>query len=49
MVVVAIVGGTGSVGHTLVDAFKENAKHDVIVLARKVSIYTCALCVHVQE
>jgi uncharacterized protein YbjT (DUF2867 family) len=36
MVVVAIVGGTGSVGRTLIDAFKESGKHDVVVLARKV-------------
>ncbi|TVY76133.1 Oxidoreductase swnN [Lachnellula suecica] len=36
MVVVAIVGGTGNVGKTLVDAFKEDGKHEVIVLGRKV-------------
>ncbi|KAF1955369.1 NAD(P)-binding protein [Byssothecium circinans] len=36
MVVVAIVGGTGAVGKTLVDAFKADGKHEVIVLARKV-------------
>jgi uncharacterized protein YbjT (DUF2867 family) len=36
MVVVAVVGGTGSVGRTIVDAFKEDGKHKVIVLARKV-------------
>lgn len=47
MVVVAIVGGTGNVGKTLVDAFKESGKHDVIVIARKVS--HCALGDHVQE
>lgn len=37
MVVVAIVGGTGNVGKTLVDAFKESEKHEVIILGRKVS------------
>ncbi|KAF2429073.1 NmrA-like family protein [Tothia fuscella] len=37
MVVVAIVGGTGSVGKALVDAFAKSNKHDTIVLARKVS------------
>ncbi|KAF2728519.1 NAD(P)-binding protein [Polyplosphaeria fusca] len=36
MVVVAVVGGTGSVGKTLVDAFKEDGQHEVVVLARKV-------------
>ncbi|KAJ4341946.1 hypothetical protein N0V95_007071 [Ascochyta clinopodiicola] len=36
MVVVAVVGGTGNVGRTIVDAFKENGEHEVIVLARKV-------------
>jgi nucleoside-diphosphate-sugar epimerase len=35
MVVVAVVGGTGNVGKTIVDAFKEDGKHEVIVLARK--------------
>ena len=37
MVVVAVAGGTGNVGKTLVDAFKEDGKHEVIALARKVS------------
>lgn len=37
MVVVAVVGGTGNVGKTLVDALKENGKYEVIVFARKVS------------
>jgi len=37
MVKVAVAGGTGSVGRTIVDALKENPKHEVIVLARKVS------------
>jgi len=36
MVVVAIVGGMGNVGKTLVDAFKESEKHEVIVLSRKI-------------
>jgi aspartate-semialdehyde dehydrogenase len=39
MVVVAVVGGTGSVGKTIVDAFKEDGKHKVIVLARKVGTH----------
>ncbi|KAJ4986501.1 hypothetical protein SVAN01_08063 [Stagonosporopsis vannaccii] len=38
MVVVAVAGGTGSVGKTIVDALKADGKHKVIVLARKVSI-----------
>lgn len=37
MVIVAVVGGTGNVGKTLVDALKENGKYEVIVFARKVS------------
>src|ERR1700761_7256761 len=40
MVVVAIVGGMGNVGRTLVDAFKESEKHEVIVFGRKVSSCT---------
>jgi uncharacterized protein YbjT (DUF2867 family) len=36
MVVVAVVGGTGNVGKTLVDALKASNKHEVIVLGRKV-------------
>ncbi|KEF62390.1 uncharacterized protein A1O9_00362 [Exophiala aquamarina CBS 119918] len=35
MVKVAVAGGTGSVGRTIVDALKESPKHEVIVLARK--------------
>jgi len=36
MVVVAVVGGTGNVGKTLVDALKESEKHEVIVFGRKI-------------
>jgi len=36
MVVVAVVGGMGNVGKTLVDALKESEKHEVIVFGRKV-------------
>jgi dTDP-4-dehydrorhamnose reductase len=42
MVVVAVVGGTGNVGKTIVDALKEDGKHEVIVLTRKVSNYAGA-------
>lgn len=42
MVIVAVVGGTGNVGKTIVDALKENGKHEVIVLTRKVSSYAVA-------
>ncbi|KAJ9614448.1 hypothetical protein H2200_002584 [Cladophialophora chaetospira] len=37
MVKVAVAGGTGSVGSTIVDALKSSQKHDVIVLSRKTS------------
>jgi predicted dinucleotide-binding enzyme len=37
MVVVAVVGGTGSVGKTIVEAFKADGTHEVIVIGRKVS------------
>ena len=40
MVVVAVVGGTGSVGKTIVEAFLENGTHQVIVIGRKVSSET---------
>lgn len=36
MVIVAVVGGTGSVGKTIVDAFKADGAHEVLVLCRKV-------------
>jgi uncharacterized protein YbjT (DUF2867 family) len=36
MVNVAVAGGTGNVGLTIVDALKASPKHKVIVLARKV-------------
>lgn len=38
MVVIAIVGGTGGVGRTLVEAFVADGKYQVIVLARKVQL-----------
>jgi uncharacterized protein YbjT (DUF2867 family) len=37
MVVVAVVGGTGSVGKTIVEAFLADGTHQVIVFGRKVS------------
>ena len=40
MVVVAVIGGTGNVGKTIVDGFKEDGTHQVIVLGRKVSTST---------
>ncbi|KAF2625417.1 NAD(P)-binding protein [Macroventuria anomochaeta] len=36
MVVVAVVGGTGNVGKTIVDALKIDGTHEVIVFGRKV-------------
>lgn len=39
MVTVAVAGGAGNLGRTIVDAFKENSKHTVIVVVRKVSNY----------
>lgn len=36
MVTVAVAGGTGSVGRTIVDALLLSGKHDVVVLSRKV-------------
>jgi hypothetical protein len=36
MVTVAVAGGTGNVGRTIVDALEKSQKHDVIVLTRKV-------------
>lgn len=37
MVIVAVAGGTGSVGKTIVDAIKADGTHEVIVLTRKVN------------
>ena len=36
MVVVAVAGGTGAVGRTIVEAIVSQGKHDVIVLTRRV-------------
>jgi NAD dependent epimerase/dehydratase family enzyme len=36
MVVVAVAGGTGVVGRSIVEAFISQGKHDVIVLSRTV-------------
>jgi predicted dinucleotide-binding enzyme len=38
MVTVAIAGGTGKIGLTIAEVLKENLKHKVIVLSRKVCI-----------
>ena len=37
MVVVTIAGGTGGVGHTVLDAIAEVGEHRAIVLSRTVS------------
>jgi NAD dependent epimerase/dehydratase family enzyme len=36
MVVVAVAGGTGAVGRSIVEAFISQGKHEVIVLSRMV-------------
>lgn len=36
MVVVAVAGGTGQLGRTLVEAILSTAKHEVFILSRKV-------------
>ena len=36
MLTVAVAGGSGNVGRTIVDALKKSQKHNVIVLTRKV-------------
>ena len=40
MVTVAVIGGTGSVGKTIVDAFLAEGTHEVIVVSRKVRDHT---------
>jgi NAD dependent epimerase/dehydratase family enzyme len=35
--VIAVAGGTGSVGRTIVDELEKSSLYDTIVLARKVS------------
>jgi nucleoside-diphosphate-sugar epimerase len=37
MVTVAVAGGSGHVGRTIVDELRRSKKHDVIVLTREVS------------
>ena len=36
MVVVAVAGGTGNVGRTIVEALLAEGKHDVLILSRTV-------------
>lgn len=43
MVTVAVIGGTGSVGKTIVDAFLAEGSHEVIVISRKVRNHTSIL------
>jgi predicted dinucleotide-binding enzyme len=38
MVTVAVIGGTGSVGKTIVDAFLAEGTHEVITITRKVRV-----------
>jgi predicted dinucleotide-binding enzyme len=38
MTIIAVAGGTGALGHAIVDAFVSEGKHTVIVLARQVRI-----------
>lgn len=38
MVNVAVAGGTGGVGRTIIDALKGNPKHKAIILSRTVSL-----------
>ena len=40
MVTVAVAGGTGKVGRTLVEAIVAAGKHEVVVLSREVSLST---------
>ena len=40
MVAVAVIGGTGSVGKTIVDAFVAEGTHEVIVISRKFRYHT---------
>ena len=42
MSVVAVAGGTGSLGRTIVDAIKEAGKFEVVILAREVSLHLIA-------
>lgn len=38
MIVVAVAGGTGGIGRAIVNSIIRNAKHKVVILARKVSL-----------
>lgn len=46
MPVVAVAGGTGGVGKTIVDVLTQEARHEIVVLTRKVS-YTPFNSLHV--
>jgi phosphoserine aminotransferase len=36
MAIIAVAGGTGAVGKTIVDVLTQDSKHEVVVLTRKV-------------
>jgi NAD dependent epimerase/dehydratase family enzyme len=38
MVIVAVAGGTGNVGRTIVEVLRQTKEHQVIVLSRSVSL-----------
>lgn len=38
MVVIAVAGGTGNVGRTIVEALVAVGKHDIVVLSRTVRL-----------
>ena len=46
MVVVAIAGGTGGVGRTVLDAITESGEHSAIVLSRTVSSPDAIASIH---
>ena len=39
MGIIAVAGGTGSVGQTIVEALVAHGKHNILILTRKVSRY----------
>jgi hypothetical protein len=51
MVTVAVSGGTGGLGRTVLDAIAKSGKHNAIILSRKVSLFDVsnACCSHLTE
>lgn len=49
MLVVAVAGGTGDVGRTIVEELRRVAKFKIVLLTRRVSTRCLGVCIHVTD